>query len=245
MIAADLELSGAAAPVGQDIPAGPGTQGRAVERLRRTERPEDRAEGQGQPFRLRRVTAQHRRLQQRFARSAPSSWAAATNARSARSETINDKRIPTIALAASGAIAAPVAERRYVFKLGPNAAGQRRRARPPNCAATTSARWACSSATTTTAGRARPRSRASWTRPASRCREQRVKTTDTDVSQAGPAARSGKPDALVFWTPPEQATLAATSAQQTALPGPLFFDAARGRRPLPRRGGQGAPRRPR
>jgi branched-chain amino acid transport system substrate-binding protein len=36
--------------------------------------------------------------------------------------TINDKRVPTIALAPAAAVASPVAERRYLFKLGPNAA---------------------------------------------------------------------------------------------------------------------------
>lgn len=36
--------------------------------------------------------------------------------------TINDKRVPTIALAPATAVATPVAERRYLFKLGPNAA---------------------------------------------------------------------------------------------------------------------------
>jgi branched-chain amino acid transport system substrate-binding protein len=36
--------------------------------------------------------------------------------------TINDKRVPTIALAPATTVASPVAERRYLFKLGPNAA---------------------------------------------------------------------------------------------------------------------------
>ena len=35
-------------------------------------------------------------------------------------KTINEKKLPTIALAASDEVTNPVAERRYVFKLGPN-----------------------------------------------------------------------------------------------------------------------------
>ncbi|GAB3798449.1 hypothetical protein GCM10027605_10070 [Micromonospora zhanjiangensis] len=36
-------------------------------------------------------------------------------------KTINDKRVPTIALASASAVASPTADRRYLFKLAPNA----------------------------------------------------------------------------------------------------------------------------
>ncbi|MEU7922558.1 ABC transporter substrate-binding protein [Micromonospora zamorensis] len=138
--------------------------------------------------------------------------------------TINEKRIPTIALAASGAIASPVAERRYVFKLGPNAVDSA-------AALTTELRrnnlrkvgmlvsdddYGREGATAL---------RSELDKAKITLREQKVKTTDTDVSQQVRQLTLGKPDALVFWTPPEQATLAATSASQTTFRGSLFFDA--------------------
>ncbi|MET7705572.1 ABC transporter substrate-binding protein [Micromonospora sp. NPDC005413] len=138
--------------------------------------------------------------------------------------TINEKRIPTIALAASGAIASPVAERRYVFKLGPNA--------PDSAAAlTTELRrnnvrkvgLLISDDDYGREGAAALKSELDKARIT--LRQQTAKTTDTDVSQQIQRLASGKPDALVFWTPPEQATLAATSTQQTTFRGSLFFDA--------------------
>ncbi|WP_433127319.1 ABC transporter substrate-binding protein [Micromonospora sp. CA-240977] len=138
--------------------------------------------------------------------------------------TINEKRIPTIALAASGAIASPVAERRYVFKLGPNA--------PDSAAALTTElrrnniRKVGALVSDDDYGQEGATALKSELDKANiTFREQRVKTTDTDVSQQIQQLVAGKPDALVFWTPPEQATLAATSASQTTFRGSLFFDA--------------------
>ncbi|MFD6678348.1 ABC transporter substrate-binding protein [Micromonospora parva] len=138
--------------------------------------------------------------------------------------TINEKRIPTIALAASGAIAAPVAERRYVFKLGPNA--------PDSAAAlTTELRrnnirkvgmlvsdddYGLEGATAL---------KSELDKANISLKQQKIKTTDTDVSRQVQQLASGKPDAMVFWTPPEQATLAAASAQQTTFRGSIYFDA--------------------
>lgn len=138
--------------------------------------------------------------------------------------TINEKRIPTIALAASGAIAAPAAERRYVFKLGPNA--------PDSAAAlTTELRrnnirkvgMLVSDDDYGQEGAAALKSELDKAKIT--LRQQRIKTTDTDVSQQIQQLASGKPDAMVFWTPPEQATLAATSVQQTTFRGSIYFDA--------------------
>lgn len=138
--------------------------------------------------------------------------------------TINEKRIPTIALAASGAIASPVADRRYVFKLGPNAAD--------SAAALTTElrrnniRKVGALVSDDDYGREGMTALKSELDKAKiTLREQKVKTTDTDVSQQVRQLASGRPDALVFWTPPEQATLAATAAQQTTFRGSLFFDA--------------------
>ncbi|MET8232636.1 ABC transporter substrate-binding protein [Micromonospora sp. NPDC005298] len=140
--------------------------------------------------------------------------------------TINEKRIPTIALAASGAIASPVAERRYVFKLGPNAADSaaalttelRRKAVRKVGLLYSDDDYGREGATALRRELAKANIKASA--------EQVVKTTDTEVSQQIGQLTSKKPDALVIWTPPEQATLAATTAQQAAFRGSLFFDAA-------------------
>ncbi|MEH0927949.1 ABC transporter substrate-binding protein [Micromonospora sp. CPCC 205558] len=138
--------------------------------------------------------------------------------------TINEKRIPTIALAASGAIAAPVAERRYVFKLGPNA--------PDSAAALTNelrrnnirkVGMLVSDDDYGQEGAAALKSELD--KADISLRQQRIKTTDTDVSRQVQQLAAGKPDAMVFWTPPEQATLAATSAQQTSFRGAIYFDA--------------------
>ncbi|RAO38677.1 hypothetical protein ONO23_00730 [Micromonospora noduli] len=139
--------------------------------------------------------------------------------------TINEKRIPTIALAASGAIAAPAAERRYVFKLGPNAADSA-------AALTTELRrnnirkvgMLVSDDDYGQEGATALKSELDKVKIT--LRQQRIKTTDTDVSQQVQQLASGKPDAMVFWTPPEQATLAATSVQQTIFRGSIYFDAA-------------------
>ncbi|MGW5560420.1 ABC transporter substrate-binding protein [Micromonospora sp. NPDC003944] len=138
--------------------------------------------------------------------------------------TINEKRIPTIALAASGAIASPAAERRYVFKLGPNA-------QDSAAALTTELRRnnirkvgmlvsddAYGQEGVTALKNELDKANISL-------RQQRTKTTSTDVSQQVQQLASGKPDAMLFWTPPEQATLAATSAQQTSFRGAIYFDA--------------------
>ncbi|TDC81515.1 ABC transporter substrate-binding protein [Micromonospora sp. KC606] len=140
--------------------------------------------------------------------------------------TINEKKVPTIALAASGAVSNPVAERRYVFKLAPNAAD--------------------SAAVLTTELRRQGVRRAAvlhsdddygreglsalrgeFNKVGIRLsRNESVRATDTDVSQQVSRLTAGNPQALVIWTPPEQASLAATSVRETEFTGSLFLDAA-------------------
>ena len=140
--------------------------------------------------------------------------------------TINEKRIPTVALASSAAITDPVAERRYMFKLAPNAAD--------------------SAGALTTELRRRSIDRVALLQTADDygqegldalrgefdkagvdlLRAQAVRPTDTDVSSQVGALVARKPDALIVWAPPEQATLAATSARQAGFSGSLFFDAS-------------------
>ncbi|MFF0151229.1 ABC transporter substrate-binding protein [Micromonospora sp. NPDC005203] len=223
VIAADLELSGAAAPVGQAYK-------RALELKR------DQLNSSG--------ALNNRKIVLRVMDNRSDSAESLRNIVDASSDskvsaiimggcnecavgavgTINEKKIPTIALAASGAITSPVAERRYVFKLGPNA--------PDSAAALTTElrrnniREVGVLVSDNAYGQEGATALKSELDKANiTFREQRVKTTDTDVSQQIRELASGKPDALIFWTPPEQATLAATSASQTTFRGSLYFDA--------------------
>ncbi|MEH0937045.1 ABC transporter substrate-binding protein [Micromonospora psammae] len=140
--------------------------------------------------------------------------------------TINEKRIPTIALAPSGAVANPVAERRYVFKLAPNAADsagaltselRRRNIRKVGVLHSDD-----------DYGREGLSALDKELEKAGikLLRSESVRGTDTEVSQPVRLLTARKPDALIVWTPPEQASLAATSAQQAGFAGSLFLDAA-------------------
>ncbi|MER5333542.1 ABC transporter substrate-binding protein [Micromonospora sp. NPDC002717] len=140
--------------------------------------------------------------------------------------TINEKRIPTIALASSGAVSSPIADRRYVFKLAPNAA---------DSAAALAVEMQRKGVKTAGVlysdddygreGLAALRSEfaKSGIKPPG---AESVKTTDTEVGEQIKALTEDEPDALVVWTSPEQAALAATAAQQAKFKGSLFFDAA-------------------
>ncbi|MEV4480795.1 ABC transporter substrate-binding protein [Micromonospora coxensis] len=140
--------------------------------------------------------------------------------------TINEKKIPTIALAASSAIVNPVADRRYVFKLAPNA--------EDSAAALTTElrrkgiRKAALLHSDDDYGREGLTAlRGEFDKAGIRLvRNESVRSTDTDVSQAVGRLTTDKPQALIVWTPPEQAGLAATSAQESGFTGSLFLDAA-------------------
>ncbi|MEU2613599.1 ABC transporter substrate-binding protein [Micromonospora sp. NPDC007271] len=140
--------------------------------------------------------------------------------------TVDEKRVPTIALAPSAAVTEPVAERRYMFKLAPNATDS-------------------AAALTAELGRQKIRkvgvlhSSDSYgqegldalRRELSKAdiavvRAEAVRPTDTDVSGQIADLVAKKPGALVVWTPNEQASLAAVSARQSRYAGSLFFDAA-------------------
>ncbi|SCE78383.1 amino acid/amide ABC transporter substrate-binding protein, HAAT family [Micromonospora viridifaciens] len=140
--------------------------------------------------------------------------------------TVNEKRVPTIALAASAAVTEPVAERRYMFKLAPNATDS-------------------AAALTAELGRRKIRKVAVLHSSDSYGQEgldalkgelskakvkllgaEAVRPTDTDVSGQVADLIAEKPEALVVWTPTEQASLAAASARQSNFAGSLFFDAA-------------------
>jgi branched-chain amino acid transport system substrate-binding protein len=144
----------------------------------------------------------------------------------AASRTINDRRLPTIALASSTRVSEPVAERRYIFKIAPNA---------PDGAAALAAEVERAGVkkvgllvtddpygTDGAAAIASELRKAGVDMPITR----QVKTTDTDVNGAVRALAEAKLDAIVVWTFAEQAGLAATSAEANGFQGRLFFDAA-------------------
>ncbi|MFY1635932.1 ABC transporter substrate-binding protein [Solwaraspora sp. WMMB335] len=152
--------------------------------------------------------------------------------------TINDKRVPTISLAPATAVATPVAERRYLFKLGPNAADSaaavanelRRREIERASLLHTDDEYGLDGLRVMTAELDKL--------GIELVDSKRIRTTDTDVSQAiatladpevdpfTGSAEDEDPGALLVWTSAEQAALATDSAAQVGYPGPLYLDAA-------------------
>ncbi|MEO3773569.1 ABC transporter substrate-binding protein [Micromonospora sp. B9E7] len=223
VIAADLELSGAAAPVGR-------TYQRALELKRDQLNASGALDGRKIELKVKDNRSDSAESLRNIADFSSDSRVSAiimggcNECAVGAVGTINEKRIPTIALAASGAITSPVADRRYVFKLGPNAAD--------SAAALTTelrrnnVRKVGALVSDDDYGREGMAALKSELDKANiTLREQKAKITDTDVNQQVQLLTTAKPDALVFWTPPEQAMLAATSAQQTTFRGSLFFDA--------------------
>ncbi|MFG3705389.1 ABC transporter substrate-binding protein [Micromonospora sp. NPDC047670] len=225
VIAADLELSGAAAPVGkayqralelkiEQLNSSGALNGRRIE-LKVKDNRSDAAES------LRNIGD--------FSDDSRVSaiiMGGCNECAVGAARTINEKRIPTIALASSSAVSSPVAERRYVFKLAPNAADSAAAlAIEMRRKGVTKAAVLYSDDDYGREGLAALRAEFAK-RGIKPPREESVKTTDTEVGEQVKALTEDKPDALVVWTPPEQAALAATAAQQAKFKGSLFFDAA-------------------
>ena len=140
-------------------------------------------------------------------------------------KTINDEKIPTIALAAADEVTTPVESRRYVFKLGPNSTDStaaivaelvRRKAKT-----------AALLYSDDLYGRGAQKKLDTQLKivdidVASRS----VKPTATEISQTVGTLTDAKPDALVVLTGTDQATLAATSANAAGFTGGVYFDAS-------------------
>ncbi|WP_229400593.1 ABC transporter substrate-binding protein [Micromonospora okii] len=141
-------------------------------------------------------------------------------------DTINKRKLPTIALAPSSAVASPVADRRYVFKLAPNAAD--------NASALTTelSRRGISKVTVLhTEDDYGKEGLAALQAEFEKADiellgQESVKTNDADVADQVGALTGQDAKAMVVWTTPEQAMLAAGAAQQAGFKGGLFFDAA-------------------
>ena len=142
-------------------------------------------------------------------------------------KTINDKHVPTIALAPADRVTTPLAERKYVFKLGPNSGD--------SSAALVSAMKQAGvkkvgvlyaddvyGRGAETAFRAEAAKAATIQLTPSIA----VKPTATDITQAVGTLADAVPDALVFLIGPDQAGLAATSAKAADFRGRMYFDAA-------------------
>ncbi|WP_240669886.1 ABC transporter substrate-binding protein [Actinoplanes solisilvae] len=141
-------------------------------------------------------------------------------------KTINDKAVPTISLAASDEVTSPVAERQYVFKLGPNSAdssaalvNELTRARIPNVAvlytsdlygkgANTAFNQALDGTGIDVKG------------------SRSVKPGAADIAQAVGTLTDSDPGALIILTPPDLAQQAAVDAKAADYQGKIYFDAA-------------------
>ena len=141
-------------------------------------------------------------------------------------KTINDKKIPTIALAASDQVATPVAARQYVFKLGPNSAD--------NAAAMVAElsrlrfdKVAVLHADDLYGKGARAALESQLQKAGIEVRATRaIKPGSTDTAPAIASLTAADPQALLVLTPPDQAQLAATDAKKGGYRGQVFFDAA-------------------
>ncbi|NLU77043.1 ABC transporter substrate-binding protein [Micromonospora sp. HNM0581] len=140
--------------------------------------------------------------------------------------TVNENQIPTVALAAAGAVVDPVAERRYMFKLAPNA--------EDNAGALTAE---LRRRNIDTVGLLRSnddygKEGSSALRSEFRkvgiqiLAESAARNTDTELDGQISTLTDVNPDALVFWTPPEQAMLAASAVERADYTGALFLDAS-------------------
>ena len=138
-------------------------------------------------------------------------------------KTIEDKKIPTIALAAADEITTPVAQRHYIFKINPNSdddadlLASRLRADQID-------RYALLSTDDTNGGDAVAAITAAKS-GATLVSTEQFKATDTDLSAAVHHALAREPTALVISAFPAQATAIALAARQAAFAGQMYFDA--------------------
>jgi branched-chain amino acid transport system substrate-binding protein len=139
-------------------------------------------------------------------------------------KTVDDKRIPTISLAPANGVSRPVADRRYVFKLGPNV---------DDNAAVLAGELASNAVhkfaiLTTNDPNGADAANAIGTQAkkinATALEPELFKPSDTDLSQPVRAVLAKNPDALVISAFPAQAGLVASAARAAGFKGTMFFD---------------------
>jgi branched-chain amino acid transport system substrate-binding protein len=140
-------------------------------------------------------------------------------------KTINDEKIPTIALGAADEITTPVESRRYIFKLGPNSTDSsaalvaeliRKKARSAALLYADN-RYGRGGKTKMTAQLDKAGIMVTAALP--------VKPAATDISQTISTLAGAEPDALVIWAGNDQAMLAAVNAKTASYAGDVYFDA--------------------
>ncbi|MEH1123349.1 ABC transporter substrate-binding protein [Micromonospora sp. CPCC 206061] len=142
-------------------------------------------------------------------------------------KTANDAKVPTISLAPVNAATTPLNERQYIFKVGAN---------PADDAALIAGELRDTGAkrvavlTTDDAygqdGQAAMRGELDGDETAKIVSTRQFKTTDTDVSQVVRTALEDDPDSLVVWAFADQAQRVAAAARAAGYRGPIYFDAA-------------------
>lgn len=143
-------------------------------------------------------------------------------------KTVNEKKIPTIALMAADLRHIPPDGQRWIFKLGPNPADDAsalrtdlRRIGTKRVAIVYSDDPASTDAfASLTGGDGYP-----YLSGIDVTATRQVKATATDISQAVGALVDAQPDVLAVLTGPDQAALAATSARAAHFNGRLYLDA--------------------
>jgi branched-chain amino acid transport system substrate-binding protein len=141
-------------------------------------------------------------------------------------KTINDKRIPTIALATADEVSNPVGDRKYLFKLGPNATDST--SALVSELVRTRTRTVAILSSDDLYGRGGERAiRAGLSKAGIRViAAALVKPTASDITQTVGTLTDSVPEALISLVGSDQATLAATSARAAGYTGRLYFGAA-------------------
>ncbi len=140
-------------------------------------------------------------------------------------QTIDALRLPTIALSLADAVASPVADRRFLFKLGPNSTdtaavlgSELRRVKAATLAVLSADDLyghGSFSAISSEAAKAGIKVTAART----------VRPNTTNLTPTVRALLRTKPDALLVSTAPEQALLANAAAKAAGFAGRIYFDA--------------------
>ncbi len=225
VIAADLELSGVDAPVGtayqralqlrvDELNAEGGVDGRPVELLAKDNHSDPHAA-------VADVTslAGNRSV-------AAVVMGACSACTTAVAKIVDEAKLPTVSLAPAPGVVRPVTDRRYVFKLGPDA-GHSAATLVPHLHTAGVRRLAliCTDDVDGSAAVAAFSSQLSGT-GTTLVSQQLFGATDTDVSQPVKAALTHSPDGLLISAFPGQAATVARSARDAGYTKQIFFDAS-------------------